>query len=180
MFAGKARAYPSEAPFRCSTLGTAPGLLRKSINYGHKKIYSSGPRRAAHKSENTFHGQAVSWSVWYCQSLPTSSKVGTEWCALGAPLGYASASPSNRVEMTDSDKHSSLLQYGIFYSRKSSMVRKKVRAGKANWRERLSTIDLHIKLDCFIWKLFNIFNINSCWSKLFSTRSSTVLSLPLQ
>jgi hypothetical protein len=29
MFAGKARAYPSEAPFRCSTLGYAPGLTYK-------------------------------------------------------------------------------------------------------------------------------------------------------
>jgi hypothetical protein len=55
----KARAYPSEAPFRCSTLGYAPGLthkhktrlgrlardkhsslLRKSVNYGRKKFYS--------------------------------------------------------------------------------------------------------------------------------------------
>ncbi len=29
MFAGKARAYPSEAPFRCSTLGQARGLTHK-------------------------------------------------------------------------------------------------------------------------------------------------------
>jgi hypothetical protein len=29
MFAGKARAYPSEAPERCSTLGHAPGLTYK-------------------------------------------------------------------------------------------------------------------------------------------------------
>ncbi len=53
MFAGKAGAYTSEVPFRCSTLGWAPGfthkhqtrlerlakdkhssLLRKSVNYG--------------------------------------------------------------------------------------------------------------------------------------------------
>ncbi len=49
MFAGKAGAYLSEAPFRCSTLGLAPGLtqtkqerlardkqagsLRKFVNY---------------------------------------------------------------------------------------------------------------------------------------------------
>jgi len=29
MFVGKARAYPSEAFFRCSTLGQAPGLAHK-------------------------------------------------------------------------------------------------------------------------------------------------------
>ncbi len=62
MFRGKARAYPSEAPFRCSTLGQAPelnhtyqtrlqrlsrakhsSLLRKSVNYGCKKFYRIGP-----------------------------------------------------------------------------------------------------------------------------------------
>jgi hypothetical protein len=32
MFAGKARAYPSEAPFRCSTLGQALGLTHKYSN----------------------------------------------------------------------------------------------------------------------------------------------------
>ncbi len=58
----KARGYPSEAPFRISTLGQASGLtykhqdglerlarykhsslLRKSLNYGCKKIYKIGP-----------------------------------------------------------------------------------------------------------------------------------------
>jgi len=29
MFAGKAGAYPSEAPFRFSTLGEAPGLAQR-------------------------------------------------------------------------------------------------------------------------------------------------------
>jgi hypothetical protein len=29
MFAGKAGAYLSEAPFKCSTLGKAPGLTHK-------------------------------------------------------------------------------------------------------------------------------------------------------
>ncbi len=29
MFAGKLRAYPSEAPFKCSTLGQAPGITCK-------------------------------------------------------------------------------------------------------------------------------------------------------
>ncbi len=62
MFAGKARAYPSEAPFRCCILGYAPGLthkhktklerlardkhsrlLRNSVNYDSKKFYSTGP-----------------------------------------------------------------------------------------------------------------------------------------
>jgi hypothetical protein len=59
MFVGKTGAYPSEAPFRCSTLGYAPGLihklqtrleklarnkcsslLRKFVNYGCKKFYN--------------------------------------------------------------------------------------------------------------------------------------------
>jgi hypothetical protein len=31
IFACKAKAYPSEAPFRCSTLGLAPGLTRKNL-----------------------------------------------------------------------------------------------------------------------------------------------------
>jgi hypothetical protein len=62
MFAGKARSYPGEAPFRCSNLGKAPGLthkhktrlewlardkhsslLRTSVNYGRNKLYSTGP-----------------------------------------------------------------------------------------------------------------------------------------
>ncbi len=57
-----ARANPSEAPFRCSTLEQAPGLtrehqtilerlardkhsslLRKSLNYGQKSFITSGP-----------------------------------------------------------------------------------------------------------------------------------------
>ncbi len=62
LFVGKAEACTSEAPFRCSNLGLAPGLthkhltrlerlardkhsslLRKSANYGCKKFYSTGP-----------------------------------------------------------------------------------------------------------------------------------------
>ncbi len=62
MFAGKARAYGSEASFRCSTLGQPPGLthqhytklerlakdkhsslLQKYVYYGCKKFYSTGP-----------------------------------------------------------------------------------------------------------------------------------------
>jgi hypothetical protein len=41
---------------------------------------------------------------------------------------------------------------------------------------RLSTVDLFIKVACFVKKADNIFNIKS-WSKPVSTRSSTVLSL---
>ncbi len=62
MFVGKARAYPSEAHLRFSTLGQAPGLthkyktrlerldrdkrsslLRTLVNYGRKKFYSIEP-----------------------------------------------------------------------------------------------------------------------------------------
>jgi hypothetical protein len=41
MFPGKARAYPSEAPFRCSNLRYA--LLWKYVIYGQKKFYNIGP-----------------------------------------------------------------------------------------------------------------------------------------
>jgi hypothetical protein len=34
MFAGKTGAYPSEAPFRCSTLVQAPGLRLTNIRLG--------------------------------------------------------------------------------------------------------------------------------------------------
>jgi hypothetical protein len=53
MFAGKAGTYPREAPMAlpintrlgCEGLpGTNTSLLRKSVNYGHNKFYSTGPR----------------------------------------------------------------------------------------------------------------------------------------
>ncbi len=62
MFEGKAGAYPSEAPFRCSTLKEAAGhtlkhqtrserlasdrlssLLRKTVNYGQKSFETLAP-----------------------------------------------------------------------------------------------------------------------------------------
>ncbi len=62
VFAGKNGAYPSEAPFSCSTLGYTPdlthkhltrlerlasdkhsSLLQKSVNYGCNKFYDTGP-----------------------------------------------------------------------------------------------------------------------------------------
>jgi hypothetical protein len=45
---------------------------------------------------------------------------------------------------------------------------------------RLSTVDLLIKIGCFVKRYINIFNIKRSWSKLASTRRSIVLSLPLQ
>ncbi len=39
-------------------------------------------------------------------------------------------------------------------------------AGNANWGGRLSTADLLIKVDCFIKKIHNLFNIERNWSKL--------------
>jgi hypothetical protein len=63
MFAVKAGAYPSETPFRCSTLGKAPGLAHihltrlerlyrdkhfsvflKVVTYGRKKFYNIDSR----------------------------------------------------------------------------------------------------------------------------------------
>jgi len=55
----------------------------------------------------------------------------------------------------------------------------KARPGNTNWGGRPSTIDLLIKVACFCKKENNIFNIKMSWSKLVSTRRSTVLSLPL-
>jgi hypothetical protein len=43
----------------------------------------------------------------------------------------------------------------------------KVKAGKTNWRERLSTFDLHINVARYFFsKLDNASNIKSSWSKL--------------
>ncbi len=53
-------------------------------------------------------------------------------------------------------------------------------SGNANWRGRLSTIDLLIKVACFGTKINHIFNIKMRWSELVSTRRSTVLSHPFQ
>jgi hypothetical protein len=66
MFVGKAGAYPSQAPFRCSTLGEAhcpthkhlaglerdkrSSLLQKFVNYGRKKFYKIGPWAQCYKT----------------------------------------------------------------------------------------------------------------------------------
>jgi hypothetical protein len=52
--------------------------------------------------------------------------------------------------------------------------------GNTNYGGRLSTIDLLIKVACFVKKEKYIFNIKMSYSKLVGTRRSTVLSLPLQ
>ncbi len=49
-----------------------------------------------------------------------------------------------------------------------------------NWKGRLSTVDLLIKVACLATLVNDIFNIEMSWSKLVSARRSTVLSLPLQ
>jgi hypothetical protein len=40
MFAGKARAYPSEDPYSCSTRGWAPGLAKKATAYPSEALFS--------------------------------------------------------------------------------------------------------------------------------------------
>ncbi len=55
-----------------------------------------------------------------------------------------------------------------------------VQPRNTNWSGRLSTIDLLIKVACFEPKIKIIFNTKRSWSKLGSTRSPTVLSLPFQ
>jgi len=50
----------------------------------------------------------------------------------------------------------------------------------SNWRGRFSTVDLLIKVACFVWKrVNNVGNINSSGSKPVCTRRSTVLIFPL-
>ncbi len=46
--------------------------------------------------------------------------------------------------------------------------------------ERLSTVNLLIKVVCFVTKVSKIFNFKMSLSKLFSRFRSTVLSIPLQ
>jgi hypothetical protein len=50
--------------------------------------------------------------------------------------------------------------------------------GNTKWRRRLCTVDLHIKI-AFSVDVNNVCNIKSASSKLVSTRSSSVLSLPI-
>jgi hypothetical protein len=51
------------------------------------------------------------------------------------------------------------------------------RSGNTNCRGRLSTVDLLIKVGCFVKKVNNIFNIKRNWSKLVTTRRSIEMSL---
>ncbi len=81
-------AYPSEAPFRCSTIGYAPSLtytyqtrlerlardkhsslLQRSVNYGRKKLYTTGPRASTNPQNKTFYGGnffVVSFNLKQC------------------------------------------------------------------------------------------------------------------
>jgi hypothetical protein len=55
------------------------------------------------------------------------------------------------------------------------------RAGNTNSRGTLGTLDLLIEVGCFEKKVDNVFNVKKkLWSKLDSTRRSTVVSFPLQ
>ncbi len=63
-------------------------------------------------------------------------------------------------------------QQGLFKN-PTTITRKSYRMGL------LSMIDLLSKLTCFVKKANNVFKIKSSWSKLVSTRRSTVLGLPL-
>jgi hypothetical protein len=103
--------------------------------------------------------------------------------------------------MTDSDEHSSLLSYRFNSDRQkfivptpkfnwnrlklkmcssmlvnSSSLSGKSREGNTNWSG--STIDLLIKLACFVRKIIYIFSVKMSRSKLVCTRRSIVLSLP--
>jgi hypothetical protein len=87
MFAGKAAAHMSEAPFGYPTLGLAPGLtlkhytrlerlareqhyrlLQKLLNYGHKKFYEcQWYKTFFFRNLQMF---VISWSVCRWQAFP--------------------------------------------------------------------------------------------------------------
>ncbi len=54
------------------------------------------------------------------------------------------------------------------------------RSGNTKLGLRLSTVDLLIKIACFVKEVNNIFSIKRSWSKLVSTRRSVVLGLLLK
>ncbi len=93
--------HPSDAPFRCSTLGQAPGLthkhqtrlardkhsslLQKSVNYDRKKFYSTGPWGQSHKtfleyicllflSTRSFHSNATNIAHVHKRIKPTKKR----------------------------------------------------------------------------------------------------------
>jgi hypothetical protein len=51
-------------------------------------------------------------------------------------------------------------------------------AGNSYWRGRLCTVDLLIKVGCFVKQRKFSFSLKSSWFKLVSTRRSTVLTVP--
>ncbi len=51
--------------------------------------------------------------------------------------------------------------------------------GNTNWRGGLTTVELPIKVPCFVKKANNVCIMKRSWSKLFSSRRSAVQSLPL-
>jgi hypothetical protein len=53
-----------------------------------------------------------------------------------------------------------------------------VRTGISRWGERLTTVDLLVKVAYFVEKVKTIFSVKSNWSELVTTRRSNVLSLP--
>ncbi len=75
MFAGKAGALPSEAPFKCKhwtrleklAEDKHSSLLQKSTNYGRNKFYSTGLRRERTKS--TIHDRLVLKGTFYLNEV---------------------------------------------------------------------------------------------------------------
>jgi hypothetical protein len=55
-FVGKAGAYPREAPLRLDRLARDKhsSLLLKSVNYGLKRFYSTGPQERENGQNNIF------------------------------------------------------------------------------------------------------------------------------
>jgi hypothetical protein len=76
-------------------------------------------------------------------------------------------------------QHLSQFKSGPFCTRTLDYF-SKIERGNTNWGRRLHIVYLHIIVACFVNRVNYIFNINRSWSKLVSTRRSTVLSLLLQ
>ncbi len=101
MFADKVGAYPSEAPFRCSTLGQAPGthkhqtrlegparnkhsnILRTFVNYRCKKCYRIGPSCQSYKILflHHHHSGQMRYSIRTPQNFSAQSNIfDLGWC----------------------------------------------------------------------------------------------------
>ncbi len=161
-------------------------LLRTFVNYGRKMFCNTGPR--TRWPENPDFGDRSfkpgKYRAWSCGDLRVSI-LQNFFFIINAPEKCARV--LLKLKMLAGAKHSSLflpkrlwLRKKMFLTLNAGCGKTRYGPGKTNWRERLSTVDLLIKIACFGTKVNCIFNTKMSCSKLVSTIRSTVLSLPLQ